>query len=228
MEHKSFPDRKTVIQLKHYINSIENDITDSEKYEGPIPVVIYHGRRKWNITLKLNLDEAGSALNRHFSILEYILVDISHTPDDRIVGSPQLRMTLMALKYVKTRLLIKKIDSILVIIKEMIDEPDAGEYVESLLLYIDSAAASDFKDEILEKVKRSIIIGDDKMSKIKEYFKEEGRKEGVKQGIEQGINIRNEQIAINMLRKGEPGEKVALYTGLPAERIALLRKQLLK
>lgn len=74
------------------------------------------------------------------------------------------------------------------------------------------------------------------MSKIKEYFKEEGRKEGVKQGvkqgieqgIEQGINIRNEQIAINMLRKGEPGEKVALYTGLPAERIALLRKQLLK
>lgn len=134
----------------------------------------------------------------------------------------------MALKYVKTRLLIKKIDSILVIIKEMIDEPDAGEYVESLLLYIDSAAVSDFKDEVLEKVKRSIIIGDDKMSKIKEYFKEEGRKEGVKQGIEQGINIRNEQIAINMLRKGEPGEKVALYTGLPAERIALLRKQLLK
>ncbi len=118
-------------------------------------------------------------------------------------------MTLMALKYVKTRLLIKKIDSILVIIKEMIDEPD-------------------FKDEVLEKVKRSIIIGDDKMSKIKEYFKEEGRKEGVKQGIEQGIKVRNEQIAINMLRKGEPGEKVALYTGLPAERIALLRKQLLK
>lgn len=70
LEHKSFPDRKTVIQLKHYINSIENDITDSEKYEGPIPVVIYHGRRKWNIPLKLNLDEAGSALNRHFSILE--------------------------------------------------------------------------------------------------------------------------------------------------------------
>jgi predicted transposase YdaD len=33
-EHKSTPDKRTIIQLKHYLNSIENDIPESEKYEG--------------------------------------------------------------------------------------------------------------------------------------------------------------------------------------------------
>ncbi|NLP01377.1 MAG: Rpn family recombination-promoting nuclease/putative transposase [Fibrobacter sp.] len=46
-EHKSTPDKKTLVQIKHYLNSIENDIPEGEKHEGPIPVLIYHGRRKW-------------------------------------------------------------------------------------------------------------------------------------------------------------------------------------
>lgn len=101
----------------------------------------------------------------------------------------------MALKYVKTRLINKKIDPILVILREMIDEKDVAEYVDELALYIDSAAPSDLKVKVQEKIKTAIITGENKMSSIKEYFKQEGRKEGKeegrmegrKEGIEEGV-----------------------------------------
>ena len=231
-EHKSTPDKRTVIQLKRYLNTLENDIPVFEKYEGPILIVIYHGRRKWNISLSLDLDQANPIFHKHVSRLEYLLFDFYHTPDDRIIGSPQLRLTLMALKYVKTRSIIKKIDSILVILKEMINEVDVGEYVEELSLYIDSAAPLDLKESVLEKIKTVIITGENKMSSIKEYFKEEGRKEGIeqgiKQGLKQGIEQGIEQIAVNMLKNGESEEKVAFYSGLSMEKIASLRMLLMK
>lgn len=122
----------------------------------------------------------------------------------------------------------------------MADEKDIGEYVEELALYIDSTAPGDLKGKVLEKIRTSIITGEKKMSSIKEYFKEEGRKEGFEQGlkqgaehwfkhgIEQGSIQSTEQIALNMLKNGEPAEKVALYTGLSIEKIAFLNKRIMK
>ena len=237
-EHKSTPDKRTLIQLKHYLNSIENDISEGEKHEGPILVVIYHGRRKWGIPLLLDLDQPDPILQKHFSKIEYLLFDFYRIPDEKIVGSPQLRLTIMGLKYIRTRSIIKKIDQIIVILKEMADEKDIGEYVEELALYIDSTAPGDLKGKVLEKIRTSIITGEKKMSSIKEYFKQEGLKEGFekgfkqgdehgfKQGTEKGIKQGIELVALNMLKKGESTEKVALYTGLSEEKIASLRKRL--
>lgn len=201
-------------------------------------------RRKWNISLSLDLDQTNPTLLKHFSKLEYLLFDFSHTPDEKILGSPQLRLTLIALKYVMTRSIIKKIDQIIVILEEMADERDIGEYIDELALYIDNAAPEDLKEKVHERIKTAIINGEKKMSSIKEYFKEEGRKEGfekgikqgaehwfqqgIKQGIEQGSIQSTEQIALNMLKNGEPAEKVALYTGLSIEKIAFLNKRIMK
>jgi predicted transposase YdaD len=247
-EHKSTPDKKTIVQLKHYLNSIENDIPESEKYEGPILIVIYHGRRKWNISLSLDPDQPDPTLNKIVPKRKYLLFDFYHTPDEKIFGSPQLRLTLLALKYVKTRSIIKKIDQILVILEEMTDKKEIGEYVDELALYIDSAAPMDLKEKVLEKIKTAIISGENKMSSIKEYFKEEGRKEGIEQGIKQGFKQGTEQgfkqgteqgfkqgtekgiekVALNMLKNGESTEKVVLYTGLSKEKISSLHEQLMK
>lgn len=243
-EHKSSPDKRTIIQLKHYLNSIENDIPESEKHEGPILVVIYHGRRKWNISLSLNLDQPNPTIQQHFSKLEYLLFDFYRTPDEKIVGSPQLRLTLLALKYVRTRSIIKKIDQIIVVLKEMVDKfskKEVGEYLDELVLYIDNASPMDLKSRVLDNIKTVIITGENKMSSIKEYFKEEGLKEGfarglkqgteqgikkgIEQGIEQGTEQGTEQVALNMLKDGESIEKIAHYTRLPEEKILSLRKR---
>lgn len=231
-EHKSTSDKKTLIQLKHYLNAIENEIPESEKHEGPILIVIYHGRRKWDIPLLLDLDQPDPALQKHFSKLEYLFFDFYRSPDEKIVGSPQLRLTLMALKYVRTKSIIKKIDQIIVILKEMADKKDLGAYVDELALYIDSASPEDQREKVLDRIKTAIITGEDRMSSIKEYFKEEGRKEGIEkgfkqgteQGIKQGIEQGIEQVALNMLRNGESKEKVALYTGLSEIKITYLHK----
>ena len=243
-EHKSTSDKKTLIQLKHYLNTIENEIPEGEKHEGPILVVIYHGRRKWNISLSLDLDQPNPTIQKHFSKLEYLLFDFFHIPDEKILGSPKLRLALLALKYVRTRSIIKKIDQIIVVLKEMADVKDVGEYVEELSLYIDTAAPEDLREKVLEKIKTSIITGEKKMSSIKEYFKQEGLKEGfeqgfkqgdehgfkqgTKQGFKQGEEKGIEQVAINMLKDGESVEKITHYTHLSKEKISSLQKQLMK
>ena len=188
--------------------------------------MIYHGRRKWDIPLSLDIDQPISSLQKHFSKLEYLLFDFSHTPDEKIIGSPQLRLTLMALKYVRTRSIIKKIDLFLVILKEMINEVDIAEYIDELSLYIDSATPSDLREKVLDRIKTAIITGEDRMSSIKEYFKQEGIKEGIEKGMKQGTEKGLEQVALNMLKNGESTEKIALYTGLSKEKIASLQKQI--
>jgi flagellar biosynthesis/type III secretory pathway protein FliH len=66
---------------------------------------------------------------------------------------------------------------------EKTDKKEVGEYVEELSLYIDSAAPMDLKEKVRKKIKTAIITGENRMSSIKEYFKEEGRKEGIEQGL---------------------------------------------
>ncbi|NLL12232.1 MAG: hypothetical protein GX267_02400 [Fibrobacter sp.] len=41
----------------------------------------------------------------------------------------------------------------------------------------------DLKEKVRKKIKTAIITGENRMSSIKEYFKEEGRKEGIEQGL---------------------------------------------
>lgn len=50
-------------------------------------------------------------------------------------------------------------------------------------IYINSAAPLDLKEKVRKKIKTAIITGENRMSSIKEYFKEEGRKEGIEQGL---------------------------------------------
>jgi len=56
---------------------------------------------------------------------------------------------------------------------------------------------------------------------------EQGFKQGTERGIKQGTEKGVEQVALNMLKNGEPAEKVAFYTGLSIERIAFLQKQIM-
>lgn len=122
----------------------------------------------------------------------------------------------------------------------MIDEKDVAEYVDELALYIDSEAPADLKVKVQEKIKTAIITGENKMSSIKEYFKQEGRIEGIQEGRKEGkeegkMEGRKEgleegfkRVAFNMLKNGESAEKIALFTGLSTEQISSLYKQLLK
>ena len=52
--------------------------------------------------------------------------------------------------------------------------------------------------------------------------REEGREEGISIGLTQG----REEIALSMLRKNEPVDKIAEYTGLTPERIQELAKEI--
>lgn len=61
---------------------------------------------------------------------------------------------------------------------------------------------------------------------IREEAREEGREEGRKEGRNEGINNANERVASDMLKNGEPLEKIKLYSQLAETAIFNLAKTL--
>ena len=60
----------------------------------------------------------------------------------------------------------------------------------------------------------------------REEGREEGRAEGRKEGRNEGINNANERVASDMLKNGEPLEKIKLYSQLAETAIFNLAKTL--
>jgi predicted transposase/invertase (TIGR01784 family) len=171
----------------------------------------------------------------------YELFDISHMPVEEIKVSPLLRIVLLSMKYIQSTEIKQKLDDILVIFKE-INDPEIGTFMEVFSLYIENAAPKDLRMGLLEKIRKNLIAGGNKMSAVTEYFRDEGRRQGLEKGLEEGrkegreegieIGIKKEkeqrdiEIAMIMIKNNEPVEKIALYTGLLSSQISELQKRL--
>lgn len=189
-EHKSYTDPETVMQLKRYMDVIEEDFCKEKpstyKYVNIIPIVIYHGTDDWNISQSViplypPLENAVPYIPK----FKYELFDISHMPDEKIIGSPLLKVVLLLMKYIQSNELKQKIDDILVILKE-IDDPEIATFLEVFSLYIENAAPKDLRRGLLEKIRETLNAGGNNMSAVTEYFREEGRKEGLEKGLKDG------------------------------------------
>jgi predicted transposase/invertase (TIGR01784 family) len=103
-EHKSQPDPMTPFQLLRYMEKIWSKlIRDGENLPLPtiIPLVIYHGERKWNVpTSFLEMQQELPGDMRKYQVnFAYELVDLSQMDDERMSDNPRLASFLLALKH---------------------------------------------------------------------------------------------------------------------------------
>jgi len=105
LEHKSWAYRFTGFQVLKYIVQIWDQYlanNDNAKYLPPvIPVVLYHGKGKWNLDTRFSvLFKNPEPIREYIPGFRYLLLDISHSPDEEIKGIAVLKILLMTLKYI--------------------------------------------------------------------------------------------------------------------------------
>ena len=101
-EHKSAPEWLVAYQVLRYEVMAWEPLARAAKRRGgklpPIlPIVIYHGRRRWNVPLNFGgLIEWGGAeaLRRYVPEFHYLLLDLATLSDAQIVGTAVARVTL--------------------------------------------------------------------------------------------------------------------------------------
>lgn len=228
-EHKSYTSKSIAFQLlKYMINIWEAKIKKERISELPIiiPLVIYHGKEKWNIRTSLRemisgYDELSDDIKEYIPNYKYLLYDISRFTNEQIKGQAQLKIALTAFRDVFTKYgkdLQESIFRAFEYLEELEDKQTGIEYFETLMRYIFSARTNmteaDAK-EIIKKIETTYPEGSEVVMTLAERFMEEGAMKGL------------EKVVKNSIIKGLTTEDIIEITGLKKEEIEEIRKKML-
>jgi len=104
VDHKSYPDRWTVFQLLNYMVRVwERELSEIRKLKKLpciIPVVFYHGARKWTYTLAFaSYLDAGEELDSFIPDFRPLMFNLQHVDLDMLLGGLTVKTALKAFKY---------------------------------------------------------------------------------------------------------------------------------
>jgi len=238
MEHKSYYDKAIFVQLLKYMLLMwEKDIAEKKPLRIIIPLVFYHGKRKWDIPLQfIKQFKISDEIKKYLLNFEYILFD---TNTENFENDPILKDNVFLLTaLILMRSAFKKDWESVIKIFEFWKEKGFFPNTEELmgfLIYI--TATKDIKPEILIKYLEANKEGGQIMATLAQRWvqegKEEGLKEGLKEGIEKGIEKGKEEglkkgnleNAKKMLLKGFLISDIVDITGLKESEINNLKNK---
>jgi predicted transposase/invertase (TIGR01784 family) len=191
-EHKSYPGRNVLFQLWRYAavvwtRYLSANATDREgKVPGIIPVVVYHGSKRW--TAPTDLRDAvqflpgAPALEQRFS---YVLYDLHRTPATSIQGGIRTRTALLALKYAAQRLSERRAQALFDSLARL--SGDEREFRSATVRYLLERRNREEEQIIFTSLDRDgyTEIREDAMT-IAEALRSEGRTKGRAEGRVEG------------------------------------------
>ena len=233
-EHKSYPDRKTGLQLLRYLTAIweamlsGKDGRNTAKDGLPIiiPVVVYHGESPWpwgNCLLPLfdRPDGIPDAMKVFIPDFQYELQDFSYRSKPQIRGEVKLRIFLHGLQvgFVNNREEMLKIYThILQALSSLDSTRDIAEYMETLLLYILEAQDHLNIEDLVNAAENEKMMGGDFVMTTADKLRNEGKLEGK-------LEAQREIIA-NMLKIGISEKEVARLTKASLEFVQKVKAEI--
>lgn len=223
LEHKSAPDKWVALQLLGYIVDLWQDLKEAgaEKLPLVIPVVFYHGQRRWNVGINFRDLVAGAEREEWRGFVPdfaYHLCDLSRYSDEEIMGTPGLQVGLVLLKYVFSEELDERLERILNRVKKDKRIASLIDQLVPMAEYVTAAAGMPphrFK-EILDSAFSGSEEGET-MQTIFDLYKEEGREQGLEEGRELGLE--------EGLEKGRQEEAANLVLRLLIRRFTQISKR---
>jgi len=222
-EHKSYKPENEYLQLLRYILSIwEYAVKNKEELPIVIPVIFYHGKKKWNVKpLFKYFNGVDKILRQFIPDFKYILTDLIKIPDSVIINEKFNNINkVMALlfrhmndeEYIEMHL-----EDFFSLVKEFFPNEKNGVII-TFIIYIMSITEID--NDYIKKCLSSISpeggeIAMTTAMKLREEGLQEGRQEGLLDGKLEDAKI--------MLRKGLSVEDIIEITGLSKEVIEKVR-----
>ncbi|MBX2921963.1 MAG: Rpn family recombination-promoting nuclease/putative transposase [Chitinophagaceae bacterium] len=183
VEHKSYPDKYTPIQMGSYIfSAFQKQATAKEPLSLVIPVLLYHGKGKWQYRRLSGLfDGIDKEWKQYLPDFEYVYNNLGTLTDTEVqkLNNKFLKASFLALKHSFEKEWLGRNAVDLLILASA--GPKALQ--KGFIIYLYSRG--DLKEEnvlnsLPEPIKKTI------MSTLDIYI-EKGRKKGIEEGIEKGI-----------------------------------------
>lgn len=195
-EHKSYTSKNISFQLLKYMLEIWEAKINKERIEELpiiIPLVIYHGKNKWNVSTNLGemingYKELPEDVRKYIPECEYLLYDISGYTDEEIKGGVINKIVMTTLRDIQTKDIEGVIESIYKVIEyltELGDKQTGIEYFETLMKYIFNARIDLTKEaiiKVMDKIESTYPEGSDLVMTLAEKFREEGKEKGIEIG----------------------------------------------
>jgi len=219
-EHKSYKDNDVSIQLLKYMIEIWTKFRNEKTNDLPIiiPLVIYHGKQKWDVAKKLSnlfagYDNLPTDIHIFIPNYEYLLYDLSEYGDEEIKGEAILRVSLDILRHIfvsDVEQLIAVMERAVVTLEELDSKQTGIEYFEVYVRYILSV-----RDDIpVEKMAKKLSVeGRKHLMSIAEQFRKEGRNEEKK------------EIAKKMFQLNVDVEQIKIVTGLSEDILRQIKEE---
>lgn len=202
-EHKSYPDRWVALQMLRYVVAIwQRQRSRSPRrplLEEIVPVVVYHGSKRWRHTVQVaDLVAPSGAHRMHIPRFEPILVDLAEVPEEQLRGSIQTVTGLLFLKYIKQRITARIGRTLLEVMRRAADDPQASELAAICYqVYVQVKERREMELlQTLARAKRYAVVREDVMT-----YAEELLREGLEQGLEQGELRDKQQVLVRQVIK---------------------------
>ena len=232
VEHKSYPDKNIHSQLFSYLAGIYTTYRFSV-----IPMVLYHGKKTWDIPLNLasslNIpDELRDELMRYIPEFQYELLDLRSeniSIDYFSLALQAFLKTLQDIWFLSSR---SKLEALFknyfapvykgnartggtAVSEKMLD--DLFDYIMRSIGKLDVQFIVDIA------VKHISQDAGGKMVTIADKLIAKGKAEGMEKGMEKGKAERSQEVALNLLRQGIPIKVISKSTDLSPEEIEKLK-----
>ena len=221
IEHKSHPQQLVSLQLLRYMVEIRENDWNQSKGSGLhpiIPLVIYHGKRNWNIPPDFqSLFLWTEGMEKYLPQFEYLLFDIPRMKDEQISGNTLLKTALTVLKYILQQDVKKNFSKITTALQEPGEKrSDVEEIFHTVLIYLYQVISVEDHAQVKREFENALREGAEKMPTIAEYYIQQGIQKGVEQEA-------RETILDNLTVRFTNVPKPLLETISILEDIALLR-----
>ena len=190
-EHKSYPEPAVALQLLRYVTRLwDAALENKEAPLNVIPVVFYHGKRRWRVGLSLHdYLRTPASLAPFVPQFRYHLVDVARLRDEDLRGEVALRLMLLVMKYIFRDDLREQFSPIVEAIAQLM-ESDDQLYVMTVLRYLTAAAPQITRSELQHAVQEGLRQkGVPTMGTIAQEWIQEGRLEGMQVGRQEGMQV---------------------------------------
>ena len=117
---------------------VSSEATQQRKRPIVLSIVICQGHSGWGTEFRPIEHFVPYKNHQHiFPDLRFTIIDLTTMADDKIRGTSYLRILFLTLKYIHNPVLPEKIRDIIVIFKELNDDPEAPENIKALMKYLE-------------------------------------------------------------------------------------------
>ncbi len=192
-EHKSYPDKKTLMQLLRYMQLMWEKAGDEKKpLRIIIPFVFYHGKDPWPLPRRFAQQFPATEKLKNFLLdYEYILFDTNAWDWDAESNQPLKQnvfllsaMLLMKAAFQQNLEIIRQVFQLW----NQIGFVREQERINFLMIYI--AETHDVPaPELTRMLEESKIERENTMPTLAQRLREEGKEQGIQQGLQQGMQL---------------------------------------